>query len=264
MPLPLSKPVQSLNSESEPSMVQGEPTDVVVNGDLTRYRVDCIPIEWHDCIHDADSKLKQTIQSVTNANVNMMREFGNAAAVDLLTYQTPKYQERVLEAVSKRINRIYTRYCELNPKFTGNCSIIGHSLGSVIAFDTLVAQQMEENALTDRGVTLGDNEKVGANRTPDAAPDHPFLAKEARLITQQLHFKPLNLFLLGSPLALFYSIRNNGNELSTNYSLPTGTAVFNIFHPFDPVAYRLEPLLSKHFQNVEPCILDHHTGKMNG
>jgi hypothetical protein len=55
-------------------------------------------------------------------------------------------------------------------------------------------------------------------------------------------------------------IRNQHQPMGEGYSLPGCKRVFNIFHPYDPAAYRLEPLLDKHFSFVEPVIISHWRG----
>ena len=61
------------------------------------------------------------------------------------------------------------------------------------------------------------------------------------------------LFTLGSPLGLFLTVRppQDGEALE----LPHGTRLYNIFHPYDPVAYRLEPLLLRSLAHEEPGLV---------
>jgi hypothetical protein len=49
--------------------------------------------------------------------------------------------------------------------------------------------------------------------------------------------------MLGSSLAVILMIRNQRKPLSADFTLNGCSRVFNIFHPYDPVAYRIEPLL---------------------
>ena len=44
--------------------------------------------------------------------------------------------------------------------------------------------------------------------------------------------------MLGSPIAVFLLIRNQQQPLEADYCLPGCSRMFNIFHPFDPAAYR--------------------------
>lgn len=71
-----------------------------------------------------------------------------------------------------------------------------------------------------------------------------------------LKFKVENFFCMGSPLAVFLALRGirPGTSGHQDHILPTSicSRLFNVFHPTDPVAYRLEPLILKHYSNVAP------------
>lgn len=75
-----------------------------------------------------------------------------------------------------------------------------------------------------------------------------------------LNFEPNALFALGSPLGIFLSARGVQN-IGEEFKLPTCARVFNIFHPFDPVAYRLEPLVSAYTSSMKPVLIPHHKGR---
>lgn len=75
----------------------------------------------------------------------------------------------------------------------------------------------------------------------------------------QLKFKPRCFFSFGSPLPMFLNIRGVEN-ISKEYKLPTCDRMLNIFHPYDPLAYRVEPLIDPRFKNVEPVLVPHHRG----
>lgn len=90
---------------------------------------------------------------------------------------------------------------------------------------------------------------------------------------------------LGSPLGLFFSIRNSAHTMMFNqvnetvsktsdesvctiedvvmsqcFALPTCSIFYNVFHPHDPVAYRIEPLLDPVLFSRPPVIIMHHQG----
>lgn len=75
----------------------------------------------------------------------------------------------------------------------------------------------------------------------------------------QLKFKPRCFFAFGSPMPLFQTCRGMP-EMSKNFKLPTCDRVFNIFHPYDPLAYRIEPLIDPRYKDVEPIQIPHHRG----
>ncbi|NWS24354.1 DDHD2 Phospholipase, partial [Polioptila caerulea] len=75
----------------------------------------------------------------------------------------------------------------------------------------------------------------------------------------QLNYKPTIFFAFGSPIGMFLTVRGV-KRIDPNYSLPTCKGFFNIFHPFDPVAYRIEPMIVPELE-FEPMLLPHHKGR---
>jgi len=69
--------------------------------------------------------------------------------------------------------------------------------------------------------------------------------------TPKLSFTPGALFTMGSPTGLFLHVADSAPEES--FALPGGTRFFNIFHPLDPVAYRIEPLIKEDLEKLEPA-----------
>jgi hypothetical protein len=51
------------------------------------------------------------------------------------------------------------------------------------------------------------------------------------------------------------------DKLGLDFSLPTCDHFFNIFHPFDPVAYRMEPLVNPSLASISPVLIPHHKGR---
>ncbi|XP_015280565.1 PREDICTED: phospholipase DDHD2 [Gekko japonicus] len=75
----------------------------------------------------------------------------------------------------------------------------------------------------------------------------------------QLIYKPQIFFAFGSPIGMFLTVRGI-KRIDPAYSLPTCKGFFHIFHPFDPVAYRIEPLIVPDME-FEPMLLPHHKGR---
>ena len=65
----------------------------------------------------------------------------------------------------------------------------------------------------------------------------------------KLDFEPCSFYALGSPIALFHAVRGI-SELGSNFQLPSCPKFFNIFHPYDPVAYRIESLICKEYAGL--------------
>ncbi|NXT90573.1 DDHD2 Phospholipase, partial [Anhinga rufa] len=90
-----------------------------------------------------------------------------------------------------------------------------------------------------------------------STPTSSFLAVSANY--PQLNYKPTIFFAFGSPIGMFLTVRGV-KRINPNYSLPTCKGFFNIFHPFDPVAYRIEPMIVPDLE-FEPMLLPHHKGR---
>ncbi|KAK1800564.1 hypothetical protein P4O66_005506 [Electrophorus voltai] len=76
----------------------------------------------------------------------------------------------------------------------------------------------------------------------------------------QFSFHPKAFFALGSPIGMFLTVRGL-KRIDPGYSFPTCGSFYNIFHPFDPVAYRIEPMILPPDVCVPPMLIPHHKGR---
>ena len=214
-------------------------------------RFECFGVQWFNEVHD-DPRigLHSGLEKVTLPSILSMRKLAHEVALDVLLYLTPEFRQKILRIVVEKINLMYIQFSELNPHFVkegGKCSIVGHSLGTVIVYDIL---SMQSN--------------------PQLPPD------------LKLTFDPIAFFSLGSPLGMFLTVRksttmvhDDGHSLekassesqvlvddilNSTYSFPTCKQFFNIFNRNDPVAYRLEPMAEPSLQEKDPMIVPHHDG----
>merc|ERR1711962_1192147 len=67
-------------------------------------------------------------------------------------------------------------------------------------------------------------------------------------------------FALGSPIGMFMAVRGV-ESLGEGFKLPACPTFLNIFHPYDPVAYRIESLVDKKFSSLRPVVIPHHMGR---
>uniref|UniRef100_H3AUX5 DDHD domain containing 2 n=1 Tax=Latimeria chalumnae TaxID=7897 RepID=H3AUX5_LATCH len=74
-----------------------------------------------------------------------------------------------------------------------------------------------------------------------------------------LVFEPKAFFAFGSPIGMFLTVRGL-KRIDPNYSFPTCKSFYNIYHPFDPVAYRIEPMIVPDME-FEPMLIPHHKGR---
>nr|KAF6460190.1 DDHD domain containing 2 [Molossus molossus] len=75
----------------------------------------------------------------------------------------------------------------------------------------------------------------------------------------RLIYKPEIFFAFGSPIGMFLTVRGL-KRIDPNYKFPTCKGFFNIYHPFDPVAYRIEPMVVPEVE-FEPMLIPHHKGR---
>jgi len=193
-------------------------------------RIELLPIQWYDRIHSPSTSLKSTLDSVTLTSVPAIRQVSNDVVFDVLMYMAPEFCQEVLEDVTNQISDLYSKFKVIHEHFEtsgGKCSLIGHSLGSVIVWDllALLKSQQEKDAAPNVLDTLSNTYK-------------PITKSEIGTV---IPFEPDFTFLLGSPVGLFLTLRGANNlfeklRLDTSndaqvspFSLPSG-AIFNIFH----------------------------------
>ena len=166
----------------------------------------------------------------------------------------------------------------------GKFSLIGHSLGSVIIWDLLSLKKKslskhdnEHGAHIRASMTASNSANIGlqensscndgdeAEMEVEAVCDPtnnvfgggtwgPSLSREYDKV---IPFEPEFTVFIGSPIGLFLSLRrahavfdsirdaHPDKPKASPFTLPT-KAVYNIFSPSDPVAYRIEPILLAH------------------
>lgn len=219
-----------------------------------------------------------SLNDITVEGVPAVRNLITDLALDILLYQSA-YREHIAGIVQTECNRVYNLFCQRNPGFKGKVSLIGHSLGSAILFDVL-CRQREVNNTPMLGTNKSGFRRTGTSKSQD----------ESRELS--LDFEVEDFFCLGSPLGLFQMLKGRtiagrntpdamaaespmnpdsvDDPLSSSYQRPGGPnsgktdilsiavsspkcgQLFNIFHPTDPIAYRIEPLISPAMSSLKP------------
>uniref|UniRef100_A0AAQ5YS91 DDHD domain-containing protein n=1 Tax=Amphiprion ocellaris TaxID=80972 RepID=A0AAQ5YS91_AMPOC len=236
--------------------------------DRTTEHVEFLPVEWRSklCL-DGD-----TVDSITPDKVRGLRDMLNSSAMDIMYYTSPLYRDEITRGLTLELNRLYSLFCSRNPDFekNGKVSIVSHSLGCVITFDIMTGwdpvrfhhQEVPDPEKTkarwpsDEERHLQEQLRLTHLRLRDLEDQFQGLQTSSCVAVPALKFKVENFFCMGSPLAVFLALRGirPGNNGMQDHILPTPICkrLFNIFHPTDPVAYRLEPLILKHYSNVAP------------
>lgn len=220
-----------------------------------------------------------SLNDITVEGVPAIRNLITDLALDILLYQSA-YREHIAGIVQRECNRIYDLFIQRNPNFHGKVSMIGHSLGSAIIFDILCRQKDD----THRAPTGLVRHKRRSQRLGSSV-------EESQRPELALNFDVEDFYCLGSPVGLYQMLKgrrvsgrksadsmpaqspldpdalsdpflgpsssqanpaNNSEILSITVSSPKCAQLFNIFHPADPIAYRLEPLISPAMSSLKP------------
>eukprot|EP00815_Leptocylindrus_aporus_P009464 CAMPEP_0116056678 /NCGR_PEP_ID=MMETSP0322-20121206/4157_1 /TAXON_ID=163516 /ORGANISM="Leptocylindrus danicus var. apora, Strain B651" /LENGTH=658 /DNA_ID=CAMNT_0003540541 /DNA_START=143 /DNA_END=2119 /DNA_ORIENTATION=+ len=288
---------------------QQEKSEALVSGQkepaLPR-RIEVLPIEWYDQIHSDSKPLMKSLKATTIQSISSLRAIANDVIFDVMMYLTPQFAQETLECVTGQISDIYDKFLKVHKHFLrdgGKCSIIGHSLGSVITWDLLANLKIHKEGTTayqKRSTGLSLDTICG--RSSDVLPDQtntllkpspswgPTLQSS---FGKTIPFEPDFVILAGSPVGMFLTLRGahesfdqlrvrskaksvadslsddegdeahgedsnfetNDDEVSP-FTLPC-KSLYNIFHPSDPVAYRIEPLLLPVDSKIpDPIVLD--------
>lgn len=259
----------------------------VFHAENRKGRVEYLPVEWHEAFSiisqrraaatapDSESgKARKNVMlnDISLKTIPQMREFANDTLMDVLYFMSPEHHDVIVDVVASEMNVVVEKFRQLTG-FHGGISLIGHSLGSIISWDILSNQRCEHLHATDESMlvdqkyesceSLDSMLQYGSPQShisqtsdlsyePSSAPvDYSY---------PQLDFSVDNFFLLGSPVSVFLMIRNQRAPLSESFYLKGCDRVFNIFHPYDPVAYRLEPCIDPRNSEFDPMIMAHWNG----
>lgn len=249
-------------------------------------RVEVLPVSWWNALHSQESGIDQKLKSITLESIPKLRNFTNETLLDVLFYTSPVFSQvsetftssskfklifpfqNIIDTVANSLNKKYSMFLKRNRNFKGKVSLAGHSLGSLILFDLLCHQTPHEN----KPDNLENPENRQVKRKPAQKPLKRTQSKQIDynvgisgtgqplMNYPQLTFEPKNFFALGSPIGMFVTIRGI-DKLGMDFRLPTCDGFYNIFHPYDPVAYRLEALVNPMLAVVPPFLIPHHKGR---
>ncbi|KAL9623644.1 MAG: hypothetical protein Q9160_002100 [Pyrenula sp. 1 TL-2023] len=221
----------------------------------------------------ADDEAYPSLADIAMGENSGVRNLITDLALDVLLYQSA-YREPIANIVQQECNRLVKLFKQRNPKFSGRVSLCGHSLGSAIMFDILCRQKEPQ----------GD---VGLIRKPAKSNLLGTQPKEQEN-DLALEFDCESFFCFGSPIALFQMLkgrtvaarnmedaapahspfdpvpandpfdtqssrpRRSSHILPISVSSPRCLELYNIFHPADPIAHRIEPLISPAMTDLKP------------
>uniref|UniRef100_A0A673ZG58 Phosphatidylinositol transfer protein membrane associated 2 n=1 Tax=Salmo trutta TaxID=8032 RepID=A0A673ZG58_SALTR len=165
------------------------------------------------------------------------------AALPLLATSAPQYQEAVATVIM-RANQVYNDFIRSldGTTFSGQVCLIGDCVGGILGFDALCISNQ----------TIGESQNSSRRGSVMSVQDAGSLGK--------FEFEVADFFLFGSPLGLVLALRKTVIPVLDVAQLrPACQQVYNLFHPADPSASRLEPLLEKKFHLLPPFNVPRYT-----
>ncbi|KAI4253804.1 MAG: hypothetical protein LQ352_003472 [Teloschistes flavicans] len=274
------------------SVYDASPDLQALNSELEKLpkncRIQVLPVVWRHLLDFPKQSFKQngkeqdltevgnfgeeekypSLDDITVEGVPGIRNLITDLALDILLYQSA-YREHIAGIVQRECNRIYELFLQRNPGFNGKISLIGHSLGSAILFDILCRQRSSGNH-SGRPRDRQNTRRMGSITS----------GEQPRELG--LNFDVESFFCLGSPLGLYQMLKGrkiaarsmlhglpressldlgptndpsaapDSELLSITVSSPKCQQLFNIFHPADAIAYRIEPLISPAMSALKP------------
>lgn len=183
-------------------------------------QIKMIPIEWHRHIHQ---ETDPAIHRILPKSIPTLRMIETDYLADVLYYFSPNRGESILRHVTQEFNAAYDLFMKEQPNFCGKIAILGYSLGGLISWDMLSHQR-----------DVSDPVEMEHQRRFDVQ-------------VPRLDFMPDYLFGMGCPVAGLLVARNQ----DPRHYHPDDSVVFeNIYHPYDPLAFRIEPLLNEEFTHT--------------
>uniref|UniRef100_A0A8C7QEU2 DDHD domain-containing protein n=1 Tax=Oncorhynchus mykiss TaxID=8022 RepID=A0A8C7QEU2_ONCMY len=209
------------------------------------------------------------------------------AALPLLATSAPQYQDAVATVI-QRANQVYGDFLRSleGTSFSGQVCVIGDCVGGILGFDALCSSNVtvsESQNSSRRGSTV--SVQVPSSSPLSCTQIPSFICAVNRTATNyilhssvlrtdpgsrrsssstmleggalgRLDFEVADFFLFGSPLGLVLALRKTVvPSIDVSALRPACQQVYNLFHPADPSASRLEPLLEKRFHQLPPfCV----------
>ncbi|WFD31979.1 hypothetical protein MSPP1_003021 [Malassezia sp. CBS 17886] len=211
--------------------------DAELRTQLSDARVKLIPICWRHTMQFDPEHGGYRLEDILNgATIPAVRAVMSKVLLDVPLYMSD-HQPNMIRSVLLEINRLYRLFVQRNPDFEargGRVSVLGHSLGSILAADILTNQPTVVPPLAD----------------VDTAGIH--------VTTPHLLFNVQHFFCVGSPLAFMYYMKgtrlrarrraqgpaSDGDDAVTLDAVGqpgclAAEFVYNVYAALDPVSFTL-------------------------
>ncbi|MGH0120785.1 UNVERIFIED_CONTAM: hypothetical protein FKN15_065121 [Acipenser sinensis] len=256
-------------------------------------RVEFLPVNWHSALHGDATGVDSDIQRITLPSISRLRHFTNDTLLDLFFYNSPTYAQTIVDTVSSEALCSESDLKEIGVPLGPRKKILSFMKKRALQQESSVKAQLQTDSLQGPRVECGSLES-GALSTGGNPPilrplssssispvDYEYFdvgIGQVSINYPQLAFEPETFFAFGSPIGMFLTVRGL-KRIDPNYRFPTCKSFYNIYHPvlgridiyhyllffpppmkFDPVAYRIEPMIVSDME-IEPMLIPHHKGR---
>ncbi|XP_039307344.1 protein retinal degeneration B isoform X3 [Solenopsis invicta] len=177
-------------------------------------------------------------------------------AIPLLASSSSEYLDTVSRVVMSA-NQVYHDFIKSDEGkgFNGQICFVGDSVGSILSYDALCRATQHSRHSSENSILEGSGQQGNDNSEDGKHLSAPSPRRRSSGTgDNKLDFEVGDLFTFGSPLALVLAYRKiaASNDRNSFIPRPLVNQVYNLFHPTDPVAARLEPLISARFSLIAP------------
>lgn len=217
--------------------------------------VQVLPIMWRNQLIDADASIKaQQLFGASNVAAD--------AVLDYIMYTEPHHKRKMLETVTFELNRVFHKFCELNPDFAASphTNVIGHSLGSVMLYEILNSAHLQPQFTITNTFMLGSplgvlkllksDTKVLKGRSKNLynimrLTDPIATRLEPLVAPKSLSFSPLSL--PEADANILTQLKSMTDELQKNTELlaSKASAIMQLFTPAEKARLPLPPASEK-------------------
>ncbi|BFZ58416.1 hypothetical protein PYCC9005_005478 [Savitreella phatthalungensis] len=206
------------------------------------YNPQILPVNWRTAFDPDKPNAKFSLKDITIDSIPAVRDLLAKVALDV-PYFMSHHRSAMVDAVVGECNRLFRLFVDHNPDFSGKVHLIGHSLGSAIAFEILSRQPADVNRSSLYDV----------------------ISRRFTEPVSQFDFNTHHLFNCGAPAPFFLllmdrnlvprkGLKSSDSRLTrpARYGSLAARNIYNIYYQTDPVAYRLLPAVDASFAQILP------------
>ncbi|XP_024891488.1 protein retinal degeneration B isoform X2 [Temnothorax curvispinosus] len=176
-------------------------------------------------------------------------------AIPLLASSSSEYQDAVSRVVISA-NQVYHDFIKSDEGkgFSGQICFVGDSVGSILSYDVLCRATQHSRHSSENSILEGSGQQGNDNGEDGKHLTAPSPRRRSSGTSDKLDFEVGDFFTFGSPLASVLAYRKIATSSDRNSFIPKPLVnqMYNLFHPTDPMAARLEPLISARFSLITP------------